>query len=183
MDLKSTPLTSRANWHAGSDRIGHLNCATRQVALRNCFKTNASNLSLGTWCSGITSALHAEGPGFNPQCVHRSLCCRSSTHCVVVVRMLAPGQDSLAEWSKALAQGASPQGRGFEPHSCHFTRLGFLCGWRISGPVRDPDRAHGVVVSHPLSMREALGSIPSVSSLILSGSAPWLERHKKEVQS
>ncbi len=30
------------------------------------------------------------------------------------------GQDSLAEWSKALAQGASPQGRGFEPHSCHF---------------------------------------------------------------
>ena len=24
-------------------------------------------------------------------------------------------------------------------------------------------RAHGVVVSHPLSMREALGSIPSVS--------------------
>ena len=28
-------------------------------------------------------------------------------------------QDSLAEWSKALAQGASPQGRGFEPHRCH----------------------------------------------------------------
>ena len=28
-------------------------------------------------------------------------------------------QDSLAEWSKALAQGASPQGRGLEPHSCH----------------------------------------------------------------
>ena len=27
----------------------------------------------GTWCSGITSALHAEGPGFNPQCVHN--CC------------------------------------------------------------------------------------------------------------
>ena len=30
-------------------------------------------------------------------------------------------QDSLAEWSKALAPGASPQGRGFEPHSCHFS--------------------------------------------------------------
>ena len=29
-------------------------------------------------------------------------------------------RDSLAEWSKALASGASPQGRGFEPHSCHF---------------------------------------------------------------
>ncbi len=24
----------------------------------------------GTGCSGTTSALHAEGPGFNPQCVH-----------------------------------------------------------------------------------------------------------------
>ena len=28
-------------------------------------------------------------------------------------------QDSLAERSKALAYGASPKGRGFEPHSCH----------------------------------------------------------------
>ena len=29
-------------------------------------------LTEGTWCSGITSASHAEGPGFNPQCVHFS---------------------------------------------------------------------------------------------------------------
>ena len=28
-------------------------------------------------------------------------------------------QDGLAEWSKALASGVSPQGRGFEPHSRH----------------------------------------------------------------
>ena len=27
--------------------------------------------------------------------------------------------DSMAEWSKALASGASPKGRGFEPHCCH----------------------------------------------------------------
>ena len=26
----------------------------------------------GTWCSGITSASHAEGPGFKSQCVHFS---------------------------------------------------------------------------------------------------------------
>jgi hypothetical protein len=32
-------------------------------------------------------------------------------------------QDSLAEWSKALAPGASPQGRGFEPHSCQLQTL------------------------------------------------------------
>jgi hypothetical protein len=28
--------------------------------------------------------------------------------------------DSLAERSKAVALGAIPKGRGFEPHSCHF---------------------------------------------------------------
>ena len=31
--------------------------------------------------------------------------------------------DGLAEWSKALASGASPKGRGFEPHSRHFKSL------------------------------------------------------------
>ena len=30
----------------------------------------ATFLTSGAWCSGITSASHAEGPGFNPQCVH-----------------------------------------------------------------------------------------------------------------
>ncbi len=39
----------------------------------------------------------------------------------------AHAQDSLVEWSKALARGASPQGRGFEPHSCHFARLACVC--------------------------------------------------------
>ena len=34
--------------------------------------------------------------------------------------------DTLAEWSKALASGASPQGRGFEPHRCHNLEL---VGW------------------------------------------------------
>ena len=34
-------------------------------------------------------------------------------------RYVLARHDSLAEWSKALASGASPQGRGFEPHSCH----------------------------------------------------------------
>ena len=34
------------------------------------------------------------------------------------------------------------------------------------------NRAHGVVVSHPLSMREALGSIPSVSMLKAAAAIP-----------
>ena len=46
------------------------------------------------------------------------VCCDSDTLnnvCINFSRL----QDSLAEWSKALASGASPEGRGFEPHSCH----------------------------------------------------------------
>ena len=31
-------------------------------------------------------------------------------------------RDTLAERSKAVAQGAIPKGRGFESHSCHFAR-------------------------------------------------------------
>ena len=34
-------------------------------------------LGKGTWCSGITSASHAEGPGFKPQCVHVHIDSRS----------------------------------------------------------------------------------------------------------
>ena len=30
--------------------------------------------------------------------------------------------DALAERSKAVAQGAIPKGRGFEPHRCHFEK-------------------------------------------------------------
>ena len=37
------------------------------------------------------------------------------------------GQDSLAERSKAVAQGAIPKGRGLEPHSCHFTLAHCAC--------------------------------------------------------
>ena len=36
-------------------------------------------------------------------------------------------QDSVAERSKALASGASPQGRGFEPHRSQFHQC--LVGW------------------------------------------------------
>ena len=56
----------------------------------------------GTWCSGITPAQHAGGPGFNPQCVH----------------ILSP---QLLAYSVAMLQGAWASQRlqmtavGFEP--------------------------------------------------------------------
>ena len=46
--------------------------------------------------------------------------CRQGTDPIC---LLPNNQDSLAEWSKALASGASPQGRGFGPHSCHIRAL------------------------------------------------------------
>ena len=40
--------------------------------------------------------------------------------------------DSLAERSKAVARGAIPKGRGFEPHSCHLDHLPARGGWASS---------------------------------------------------
>ena len=49
--------------------------------------------------------------------------------------------DSLAERSKAVAQGAVPKGRGFEPHSCHFDSRelclhGHCNNWRVWGRLQ-----------------------------------------------
>ena len=61
-------------------------------------------------------------------------------------------KDDLAEWSKALASGASPQGRGFEPHSRHLRSCdieqgelrGTHCAWWPSsgGAMATPADAH-----------------------------------------
>ena len=53
----------------------------------------------------------------------------------------------MAEWSKALALGASSKERGFEPHSCHFA-----CGAAV----------HQQVVAGPADENKA-----SASSLVL----------------
>ena len=47
-----------------SERISDLPVAG--MLARTCFPAPPSK---GTWCSGITPAQHAGGPGFNPQCV------------------------------------------------------------------------------------------------------------------
>ena len=51
-------------------------------------------------------------------CADRQITRHFSTTCVAQPPALRVNrQDALAEWSKALAQGASPKGRGFEPHT------------------------------------------------------------------
>ena len=40
----------------------------------------------GTWCSGITSASHAEGPGFKSQCVHFKMLRAAYVHTCLIPR-------------------------------------------------------------------------------------------------
>ena len=49
-------------------RVARSSCNMR--AQKNIHEIEPAAEAMGTWCSGITSAPHAEGPGFNPQCVH-----------------------------------------------------------------------------------------------------------------
>ena len=56
---------------------------------------------------------------FEPLDYMRSCCLRLEGGPARASSLFTGNQDSLAEWSKALASGAGPQGRGFEPHSCH----------------------------------------------------------------
>ena len=59
--------------------------------------------------------------------------------------------DSLAEWSKALASGASPQGRGFEPHSCHLIICDANQDW--SPGARELSRAPRINFCGALALR------------------------------
>ena len=69
----------------------------------------------------------------------------------------------------ASAMGIAPASGHVVRSTCVQTSKHDVCGASVSsgspGCGRSQYRAHGVVVSHPLSMREALGSIPSVSKL------------------
>ena len=67
--------------------------------------------------------------------------------------------DSLAEWSKALASGASPQGRGLEPHSCHSSPEQVECSGSAMATCPDwlSDRSSGGVGSSPNESGVGLG--------------------------
>ena len=103
-------------------------------------------LNKTVWPSGLRRWLQApvrKGVGSNPTAV--------KFHINAFLSILA--------LSPSLQMSARPAGQAVNPMSVH-TRGGS----RQSNAAQTFARwAHGVVVSHPLSMREALGSIPSVS--------------------
>ena len=148
---------------------------------RTCFPAPPSK---GTWCSGITPAQHAGGPGFNPQCVHH--CHLAPAH---PLHNTAPRQMQIAPAGSrtqvtsmgglydavtllVLQQSIAACGaNGSMCRSASVATPSRVCGASNSILCTDAalrtrsSWAHGVVVSHPLRMRKALGSNPSGSNL------------------
>ena len=59
----------------------------------------------------------------------------------------------MAEWFKALASGASPQGRGLEPHSCHSLGMAMRrrCAWSTVAALDMEDRDKPEIVNKYLA--------------------------------
>ena len=108
-------------------------------------------LSTTVWPSGLRRWLQApvrKGVGSNPTAVTLRCACSVIAGAELVrgpAKQRGCCRDSLAEWSKALAQGASPQGRGFEPHSCHLTTppFVFFCAGAIRAMTRQYEQDCG----------------------------------------
>ena len=66
-----------------------------------------SESPLGTWCSGLTSTPHAEGPGFKSQCVH-----------LFEANKIESGK--LWSFCSFLFERRIPKGNVFQPKSCHW---------------------------------------------------------------
>ena len=80
------------------------------------------------WFSGITSASHAEGPGFNPQCVHTLVAPHARTGCVIhghaptaskpLCKFSAPAAFRRSACKRGVARlTVAEASRGFEPRS------------------------------------------------------------------
>jgi hypothetical protein len=86
----------------------------------------------GTWCSGITSALHAEGPGFNPQCVHlrqRGLGRRAVQLHLSLPNATTVWPSGLRRWLKAPVR----KGVGSNPTAVIFQRGAGCLGGVVAG--------------------------------------------------
>ena len=66
---------------------------------------------VGTWCNGNTSAPHAEGPGFNPQCAHTSA---ARALCFCSQSSLATNMPSTCGLV-AMTSAQHAEGRRFDP--------------------------------------------------------------------
>ncbi len=100
--------------------------ATERFALLRRRRRNSASACLETaWPSGLRRWLQVsarEAVGSNANAVARVGVALASSRQATFFRSFVSARvssDCLAEWSKPLAQGASPQGLGFESRSCH----------------------------------------------------------------
>merc|ERR1712016_343261 len=70
----------------------------------------------GTWCSGITPAQHAGGPGFNPQRVHG---CLSDSISQQSARLASGG--SARFWKECISRESNPGHIDGNDVFCHLT--------------------------------------------------------------
>ena len=68
IDTSETRRYKATRSEAQRDPVGRSE-AQRRKRIHSGFKEEGTTVIKGTWCSGITSASHAEGPGFKSQCV------------------------------------------------------------------------------------------------------------------
>ena len=85
-------------------------------------------LAPGTWCSGITSGSHAEGPGFNPQCVQlaRCLTLRCADYSRPKTRAPATPDDSGLP-SEIGCKLYPNRLQGMQPNLMHRIHIGCMC--------------------------------------------------------
>ena len=80
-------------------------------ALSGCGEGCVASEAWGSWCSGITSASHAEGPGFKSQWVHFS---RTSASWMPSLRLEAQGGERRS--GRRCGPPATPRAQGNSPH-------------------------------------------------------------------
>ena len=100
----------------------------------------------GTWCSGITSASHAEGPGFKSQCVHlrrwtgdclhrRALPCRRT-------------ESRRSHWPRGASHGGTKCGaRGLHGRAAFISALG-PCAALLVVAFKNPKHTHTHTHTH-----------------------------------
>ena len=90
-------------------RISHSFACTR------CGENTAGSSPAGSWCSGITSALHAEGLGFEPRRVQFSMLKRVLLKRVLLKRVFMPKVFNITKKSKKTQKINKRAAPGIEP--------------------------------------------------------------------
>ena len=149
-------------------------CALQSIGSRTAEVWLADGFDQHGTCGlvAMTSASHAEGRQFDPGQVYCFHCALDQFVCENYISMIHACIINIMVQSGDSSQHEQAFTNSIQYHiSWAETVLTFAWStsrtlWSVATIINSGfiNWAHGVVVSHPLSMREALGSIPSVST-------------------